>query len=103
MMAEGQSTAERLLEAERLRQEQEKKDKEEFEELKVCANRLFSSPDGQRWAKKAFGGLAVNRRDNTIFNQPLLLAADKALYYFYLKYFKELLKPEVLSNIERGE
>lgn len=102
-MEKVKNTADKLLDIETKKRELEKKFKEEFEDLKKCANRLFSTKDGKYWAKRAFIGLDVNKRDPVVYGSTALMAAEKARRDFYLQFFKELLEPEVLLIIERGQ
>jgi len=103
MMGETQSTTDRLMQKDAATKQVEEARKAELEELKRCANRLFSSPDGKFWAKRAINWLGVNKRDRGIFASSVMLAAKEANNQFFLAFFKELLEPEVLMNIERGE
>jgi len=99
----GKSTADKLLAVRAEKTAAEKAEEAELEELRRCANRLFSTRDGKFWARKAIKALGVYRRDSSVLGYPALLVAEKANYHFFLKFFKELLEPEVLLNIERGE
>lgn len=98
-----QSTVEKLMRIDAATDKAEQERKQELEELRRCANRLFSSPDGKFWAKRAINWLGVNKRERVIFSNPVLLAVKEANHQFFLAFFKELLDPEVLFNIEKGD
>lgn len=93
----GQSTAERLAKE---HDENNARIRQEREDMCRCANAIFSTPAGRTWARKAFKVLGVRKEDPSVFNNPLILAADKALYMFYLKMFKDLVSPEIMLEIE---
>jgi hypothetical protein len=98
-----QSTAEKMMQIDEVKKKVEEARTEELNELRKCANRIFASKDGKFWAKRAINWLGVNKRDRGVFSNPVLLAAQEANRHFFLAFFKELLDPEVLLNIERGE
>lgn len=102
-MERSKSTADKLLEIQEKQAAMKKQFQEEIETLKKCANKIFSTKEGKFWAKRAFIVLDVNRREQAVFNNLALMAAEKARRDFYLQFFKELLDPEVLTDIERGQ
>lgn len=95
------STADKLMEAAKLREEQFAKFKEEVEQLKSCANRIFSSEDGKFFAKKICQLSGIFDVEKSL--DPQRLAFSAGCKTMYLLLFRKILDKDVLSEIERGE
>ena len=93
------STAQKLLEAEAKRTEQEDLLKEEIEQWREVILRLFNTPDGEYFGQKLFKATGLFRVNDDL--NPAALLVDKGRAEFYRKYVRPYLDNETLNKLER--
>lgn len=99
------STVDKMMEVERRRKEQQAKQKEQVEQLKACANRIFSTEDGKFFARAILQTSGIFRPPD--FSNPKALDGQNLAFYkgmeaIYILFFREILDKDILSAIERG-